>query len=82
MAWCDRNGIEINKEKSNIIQIRADRLTRLAATQVLGIPVKAQSQYLGVLIDNELSFHSEIKNLNESLLNLKKHLYYATQRLP
>ena len=61
----------MNKIKSNIIQIIVDRRTRHSALQTLGIPIVNSTKYLGVMIDDDLSFRTEITSLNESLKKIK-----------
>ena len=59
--WSNRNGIEINKIKSGIIQVRKDRRTpRPIARSYMGYPIVDEYKYLGVLIDSSLSLQLEV----------------------
>ena len=54
-AWAKANGMEINKDKSGIIMIRADRRTpKHKEAQIKGYPVVTEYKYLGVMIDDSV----------------------------
>ena len=51
--WSENNGISINKAKSGIICLRADRRTSNPITiEYRDYPIVDKYEYLGVLIDN------------------------------
>ena len=64
--WNNSSGIALNKEKSNILRIRADRRTRLEPNlEFDGIKVVDNYKYLGVIVDDCADF----KPLNQTLKN-------------
>ena len=65
--WSERNGIEINKAKSGIIQVRKDRRTpRPIARSYMGYPIVDEYKYLGVLIDSSLSLQLEVRRKKQT----------------
>ena len=59
--WSRVNGIEINKQKSGILQIRKDRRTPLPLIRSRhGYPILENYKYLGVEIDDNLSLKQEL----------------------
>ena len=78
--WSNRNGIEINKIKSGIIQVRKDRRTpRPIARSYMGYPIVDEYKYLGVLIDSSLSLQLEVvrkKRMETQLLVQKRRMAY------
>ena len=62
--WCLRHNISLNKDKSNILHIRVDRRTRRnRETKLFGIPVSESARYLGVQLDDDCSFRSELSQI-------------------
>ena len=60
--WSTRNGIEVNKAKSGIIQVRKDRRTPNPLIQTRrGYPFVDEYKYLGVMIDNALNMKAELR---------------------
>ena len=60
--WSRSNGIDINKAKSGIMQVRKDRRTLpLLAPEIRGYPVVTSYKYLGVQVDDCLKVDSELR---------------------
>ena len=60
--WSERNGIEINKAKSGIMQVRKDRRTpNPIPRSYRGYPLVDEYMYLGVTIDNCLNLQLEVQ---------------------
>ena len=59
--WSRLNGIEVNKQKSGLLQLRKDRRTPLPLIRSRhGYPIVEYYKYLGVEIDDCLSFRQEL----------------------
>ena len=59
--WSGMNGIDINKAKSGIMQLRADRRTPNPMMTVFReYPIIEQYKYLGVILDNCLNLKFEL----------------------
>lgn len=55
--WCTKNFIQINKSKSQILQLKIDNRTPDPSyRKIRGIPIRTSAKYLGVTIDNNFSF--------------------------
>ena len=66
--WCAENGIGLNCSKSALLHIRPDRRTRQVPIQALQeFPLVSQAKYLGVMIDEDLSFRTEDQQLKVTL---------------
>ena len=50
--WSEKFDIKLNKEKSGILVIRADRRTRFQPHEFFGIKTVEQYRYLGVVVDD------------------------------
>ena len=78
--WSERNGIEVNKAKSGIIQVRKDRRTPNPILRSFrGYPLVDQYKYLGVMIDNSLSLRMELQNkkqIERQLIVQKRRMAY------
>lgn len=81
-TWCRVNGLALNKEKSAILQIRLDRRTRPPIGHINDIPFCTQAKYLGVTLDDDLSFRIEAQDIKSKLDSLWKQLSLATEKLP
>jgi len=81
--WCRINLLTINKAKSGILQIRVDRHTRSPSERLLeGISIVPVVKYLGLLLDDDLSFRSELNNTMDQLSKLKQTLFLLTRNIP
>ena len=76
--WCYENGMALSFEKTKAMLILSKpRESRLAETEIdininiNGTQIKntKQEKLLGVLIDNNLTWHSQVKKLNKQLLS-------------
>lgn len=58
--WCLKNKLQLNKQKSNIVFIKAKprskKLEKDIPNYIEGIQVKEVAKYLGLYIDNKLNF--------------------------
>ena len=85
--WCSVNKLSVNPAKTNIIIIPPKRL-RLPISHLNissnGTPVNIVScaKYLGVIIDNELNFHEQIKVMEGKVARSLGILNKLKQTLP
>ena len=82
MEWCETHGIAINRQKSQVLSLKVDRRTRQHRDQVLGIPVVSSAQYLGVKLDDDCSFRTELKSIKTQMTRLERKVNLITRFLP
>ena len=71
VTWLRANKISINVKKTNIIMFRSNtkNITRKLNFRVSGkkIPLSKETRYLGVILDENLTFQSQIASLKKKL---------------
>ena len=85
--WCSVNKLSVNPAKSNIVIIPPKRIkTPISHLNISsnGTPVNIVScaKYLGVIIDNELNFHEQIKVMEGKVARAVEMLNKLKQTLP
>ena len=71
--WGKAHGIELNLSKSAALLIRVDRRTpAYRARAIAGVPVVHQFRYLGVLIDDAISFKPMQQKFNQTVNTFQK----------
>ena len=63
--WCNPNDISLNKQNLAILHDRADHRIRVNSNNLRGIHIIDNYKYLGVTLDDEQSFRSEMQQLKE-----------------
>jgi hypothetical protein len=76
--------MKINKKKSGLLIMRADKRTPERLTgEYKGFPIVSQYKYLGIVIDNDLTLRAETKTMKQKEKNMKHLASLAwANRLP
>ena len=80
--WCKANNITMNARKSNILIMKQDQRTKYPDKAYQNIPVVQNSKYLGVHLDDDFSFKTEIKLAKDWLKKNKYQLKRIEQITP
>jgi hypothetical protein len=84
MDWSQEFHLEVNKEKSAIVLLKADQRTTYHNLQhIQGFPVVKSYKYLGLEIDNDLTLRVESKQLHLKEKKIEKLIKFKwARRLP
>ena len=76
--WCVEQELEINKSKSALMHIRSSHRTpNPPVAPIGGIPIVTEYKYLGVLVDDILTFQPFESNIKDKLKTYKSQIDFS-----
>ena len=72
--WADKNSMEVNKDKSQIVQLRKRAKETSKITKINGLQTGRRYKYLGVFFDNALTMNDMFEQLETKLNHFSQHV--------